>query len=883
MASDSKRGVGEQEQAMSTSPRRIGQYELVQKIGSGHVGEVWKARDLAQKRDITVKLLYNDLQADPHFLNRLRNGGRALTSLRHTNLVSVYDVVISRPEGSRETTTLIASDYVDGHTLTEYLKATAHRGIFPSIQDLVYLFSSLSDALDYIHQHGIVHGNITPNNILLNKQLRARISTGEPILTDVGITQITGNDSHLDAPQYLTPEQAQGQPANPASDIYTLGVLLYELCTGAVPFRGENSFAIISQQINTLPTPPMLINVNIPITLSEVILRALAKNPNDRYATATQFANAIAEACALPSTNPSTKHLAVGNGQLAPNLPSSQQSILGVSQPISYDQPLFTRSSHPQNTSPNTPIKLISLNGNASISAALVFPNSSPLPAIKVPETTAPPTPQANINSGPLSLPPTNTQQQFLTKQPLSSIDNLVTSSQPSLFQTTPPPIQGSYSATPYETKSFNQESASSYLQQSTITHMPAQPSSIPTDQEAALYQTGQASRDPSNQGALPFIHEPIASQARTGTSKNKYIIPLIFALVLVIILAAIGVPALLNHNNSTVAAVTTTNTTAITPTNAVFFQDDALGHDDELHITLTNISAPPAGEVYHAWLQTTKQNYISLADLPISNNQIDYMYGGDKNHSNLLSYLQGIIITTEKPDSNPQAPSNNIVYQATFSATILSKLKDILYATPGLGPQEAAPATLFESIKSMNDKAASIVDSLQPPAPDYGLVQRQGARIIETIDGTSYARSSGDLPAQIASQIDAPIGLLSTPNQTGYIDILNNQLNDLSQVAGNNQGLIQRIQYAKNGLADLKTWLQNMRTYDVQILKATTMNTSAINDDALRLRQAAANSYTGYTIPPATAPSTSLGSAGMQQVYIETQYLATLTLVAVK
>jgi serine/threonine protein kinase len=177
MASDSKRGVGEQEQAMSTSPRRIGQYELVQKIGSGHVGEVWKARDLAQKRDIAVKLLYNDLQADPHFLNRLRNGGRALTSLRHTNLVSVYDVVISRPEGSRETTTLIASDYVDGHTLTEYLKATAHRGIFPSIQDLVYLFSSLSDALDYIHQHGIVHGNITPNNILRTDTYRCRHHT----------------------------------------------------------------------------------------------------------------------------------------------------------------------------------------------------------------------------------------------------------------------------------------------------------------------------------------------------------------------------------------------------------------------------------------------------------------------------------------------------------------------------------------------------------------------------------------------------------------------------------------------------------------------------------------------------------------------------------
>jgi serine/threonine protein kinase len=889
MASDSKRGVGEQEQSMSTSPRRIGQYELMQQIGSGHVGEVWKARDLAQKRDIAVKLFYNDLQADPHFLNRLKNGGRVLTSLRHTNLVSVYDVVVSRPEGSRETTALIAMDYIEGHTLTEYLKATAHRGIFPSIQDLIYLFSSLSDALDTIHQQNIVHGNIKPNNILLNKQLRARITAGEPQLTDVGITQIAGGDSHLNTPQYLAPEQAQGQPANPASDIYALGILLYEICTGAVPFRGESSFAIISQQINTLPTPPMLINVNIPTTLSEVILRALAKNPNDRYATATQFANAIAEACSLPASNPSTKHLAIGHEQSPPNIDSSPQTILGISQPISNDQALFMRSSRPQNTSPHAPIKLVSLNGNASVSAALVFPNSSPLPAIKNPATASVPSPQADVNSGPLfpqqpspqvtnpnnnsgplSLPPTNTHQQFLTKQLLPSMDQLITSSQPSLFQTTPPPIQGSYSATPYETKSLNQESASSYLQQSTMPHMAAQPSYA----GATPYQSSTA---PSQQEAIPFTHKPTSSQA--SNNKNKYMLPFIFALVIVIILAAIGIPTLLSHNNNVASTPSKVNhiTAIVPPTNAVFFQDDALGHNDQLHITLTNIPAPPAGEAYHVWLQTTKQVYISLADLPINNNQADYMYGGDQNHSNLLSYLQGIIITTETPNSSPQAPSNHIIYQATFSATLLPKLKNILYATPGLGAQEAAPVSLLNAIKSMDDKAASIVDSL---TRDYGLVQRQSTRIIETIDGTKYARSSGDLPAKLASQLNAPIGLLSSAKQTGYIDILNNQLDDLSKVAGNNQELIQRIQYAKNGLADLKSWIQKIRTYDIQLLKAAKFNSPTLTDAALRLRQTMADSYTGHTIPPATSPSTSLGSAGMQQVYIETQYLATLTLI---
>lgn len=864
---------------MSTSPRRIGQYELVQQIGSGHVGEVWKARDLAQKRDIAVKLLHSDLQADPNFLNRLKNGGRALTSLRHTNLVSVYDVVVSRPEGSRETTTLIVSDFIDGHTLTEYLQATAHRGIFPSIQDLVYLFSSLGDALDYIHQQGIVHGNIKPNNILLNKLLRARITAGEPQLTDVGITQITGNDSYLSTPQYLAPEQAQGQPPSSASDIYALGVLLYELCTGVVPFRGESSFAIISQHINTLPTPPMLINVNIPTTLSEVILRTLSKKPNDRYATATELANAIAESCLLPSSNPSTKHFAVGNGQSSPLIPP--QSILGVSQPISNDQPLFMRTSRPQNTSPHTPIRLISLNGNASVSAALVFPNSGPMPAIKSPGTVTGPSSPAlkpNNTSGPLSLPPTSMHQQFLTKQSLPSMESIATSSQPSLFQTTPPPIQGSYNATSHDARSSNQESASSYLQQSTMPYQAAQPHSSPNNQGAGPYQSASTL---SNQRELPFTHEPASSRAQTSLSKNKYALALLCGLVAIIILAAIGIPALLNHNNTgTSHTQTTTTSNLTTPTDAVFFQDDALGRNDQLHITLMNVAAPPTGEAYHAWLQTDKQTYVSLADLPVTNNQIDYMYSGDQNHSNLLSYLQGVIITTETPNSSPQAPSNHIVYQSTFSATLLPKLKNILYSTPGLGPQEGVPGNLFDAVKSMNDKAASIVDSL---TRDNGLVKRQGTRIIETIDGTKYARSSGDLPANLTSQINAPVGLLSSAGQTGYIDILNNQLNDLSQVAGNNQDLIQRIQYAKNGLTDLKSWVQKIRTYDIQLLSATNLNTPTLTDAALRLRQATTDSYTGHTIPPATSPSTSLGSAGMQQVYIETQYMATLTLTPVK
>ena len=237
---------------------------------------------------------------------------------------------------------------------------------------------------------------------------------------------------------------------------------------------------------------------------------------------------------------------------------------------------------------------------------------------------------------------------------------------------------------------------------------------------------------------------------------------------------------------------------------------------------------------------------------------------------------MQGIIITSEVSNSTPTAPSNHIVYQAAFDAAILPELKNILYATPGLGPQEAVPVSLFESVKDMNDKAASIADSIQSTR-DYGLAKRQGTRIIETIDGTNMARSSGDLPSNLASQINAPIGLLSIGNQKGYIDILSDQLDALAQVANNNAALLQRIQYTRNGLTDLKNWLQSIRTYDIQLLKAANLDSQTLINVALLLRQAVSDAYTGHTIPPATAPSTSLGSAGSQQVYIETQYMATL------
>jgi hypothetical protein len=144
-------------------------------------------------------------------------------------------------------------------------------------------------------------------------------------------------------------------------------------------------------------------------------------------------------------------------------------------------------------------------------------------------------------------------------------------------------------------------------------------------------------------------------------------------------------------------------------------------------------------------------------------------------------------------------------------------------------------------------------------------------------IDGTAYARSSGDLPANDPTYINAQIGLLSSPTQIGYIDLLAKQLDQLSTTASNNAALLQHVRNVKNAVADLQDWVQKIRTYDVQVLKAADLSNPAVIGVALQLKQAAADSYTGRTIPPNEGPQPILGSAGAYQAYTEAQYMATL------
>jgi serine/threonine protein kinase len=270
------------------------------------MGEVWKALDTQLGRHVAIKLLRTDMQDNPEFAIRFEQEARFIAALRHPNIVHIHDFSISQPPESEIPTAYIVMDYIQGQTLGEYIRNTSRKRLFPPAADIVSLFASISRALDYAHSEGKIHRDIKPANILLDKRHSVAKPMGEPTLIDFGIARLQGVASGtavgslLGTPLYISPEQAQGLHSDHRSDLYSLGVILYEIMTGTTPFRGETTVAILMQHLSEMPTSPSLINPNISPQLSAVILKSLAKKPEDRFQGAAAMTIALAEALNVP-------------------------------------------------------------------------------------------------------------------------------------------------------------------------------------------------------------------------------------------------------------------------------------------------------------------------------------------------------------------------------------------------------------------------------------------------------------------------------------------------------------------------------------------------------------------------------------------------------
>jgi serine/threonine protein kinase len=321
---------------MSTGLRRLGKYELQKRLAHGGMGEVWKAHDTQLDRYVAIKLLRTDVQDNPEFATRFEQEARFIAALRHPNIVQIHDFSISEPPESEIPTAYIVMDFVEGQTLADYIRNTSKKGNFPSASDLIYIFTAISSALDYAHREGKIHRDIKPANILLDQRLPSARSMGEPTLIDFGIARLQGAatgtavGSLLGTPLYISPEQAQGLHGDHRSDLYSLGIILYEMMTGITPFRGETTMAILVQHLNDAPTPPEFINPSISPELSAIILKTIAKKPDDRFPSASAMTIALAQALNVPIP----ARLLSSSDRLPPS--SSQGQPYSSRPPISY-------------------------------------------------------------------------------------------------------------------------------------------------------------------------------------------------------------------------------------------------------------------------------------------------------------------------------------------------------------------------------------------------------------------------------------------------------------------------------------------------------------------------------------------------------------------
>ncbi len=289
---------------MNIERRRLGKYELRERLARGGQGVVWKAFDTQLQRFVAIKQLNAQLQEDPDSIARFKREAQFVASLHHPNIVEIHDFQFVSTPDSNISTAYMVMDYIEGPTLAAYIRNTSRKGQFPSASDIVSIFTSVSLALDYAHQQGMVHRDIKPANIMLDKRNAHGKPMGEPILMDFGIAKLQGHAAEttraLGTPVYVSPEQAQGLSGDKRSDLYSLGIILYEIMTGIPPFHGKSVQAVLLQHYQDSPTSPSLINPHISPELSAVILKSIAKDPNARFASASAMTIALAEALNVP-------------------------------------------------------------------------------------------------------------------------------------------------------------------------------------------------------------------------------------------------------------------------------------------------------------------------------------------------------------------------------------------------------------------------------------------------------------------------------------------------------------------------------------------------------------------------------------------------------
>jgi eukaryotic-like serine/threonine-protein kinase len=267
-----------------------GRYTVLQRIGSGGMADVWLADDAHLQRRVALKVLHARFAQDREFVERFRREAEAAAGLQHPNVVAVFD------RGDVDGTYYIAMQYLEGRTLKQLIDA----GLDP--EEAAGLVRQVLEGARFAHRHGIVHRDLKPQNVIVDAEGKATVTDFG--IARAGVSEITQAGSVMGTPHYLSPEQAQGFDVTAVSDLYSIGVMLYEALTGRVPFEGDSAFAVAMKQVSQVPQRPSSINPRISPALDAVVMRALEKEPGQRFQSADAFIAALDKALEAPAGGP---------------------------------------------------------------------------------------------------------------------------------------------------------------------------------------------------------------------------------------------------------------------------------------------------------------------------------------------------------------------------------------------------------------------------------------------------------------------------------------------------------------------------------------------------------------------------------------------------
>ncbi len=360
---------------------QLDRYQLRERLGSGGMARVYKAWDTNLERLVAIKILHEHLADDPTFKERFEREAKFIASFNHPNIVQLYDYKVSQREGVP--LYYMVMSYVPGQTLADYLDSLAKRGEHLPRERVLRLVTNIANALSYAHARGMVHRDVKPGNILLNE-------TGDAVLTDFGIARmiqsnrLTQDGVSTGTPIYMAPEQASGKAGDARTDLYALGIIVFEMLAGRPPFVDDNSLSVMLKHLNE--TPPHISDF-IGATRYDLFMRkALAKNPDDRYQSAAEFL----EAFQATSNTPDHERTTI--------LPS-QELIPVVKTSTSGSTSLFVTLSHAARANPRTSALLVTVVAATVVLLTVLLLNERGMHNYPAESTAVIPTIAANVPS----------------------------------------------------------------------------------------------------------------------------------------------------------------------------------------------------------------------------------------------------------------------------------------------------------------------------------------------------------------------------------------------------------------------------------------------------------------------------------------------------